>query len=254
MRYFPPLILPVFPFLPLHPPTSHSLLKEQSKWVAKPFRGWGGATTEIKNSGGDGTVPWPGARKDVVGPTPLLLHPPSVLSKNHKFEDGDLGPLVGRMQGWWSRRQVEEFLELNLGLSSFTSPFWNRFGDVHHRVALDFGKLSGPHGDQGKDNRKLAAESWLWWEEAFPERVKVVFSSSTQHGGKRARIWGPGRKSKCLFSLYVPCVVLQSEDSLPVHRLCWRASIQLPNSWLRVEQRGRDHGGHHFETLESTEG
>lgn len=44
-------------------------------------------------------MPWPGARKDVVGPTPLLLHPPSALSKNHKFEDGDLGPLVGRMQG-----------------------------------------------------------------------------------------------------------------------------------------------------------
>lgn len=76
----------------------------------------------------------------------------------------------------------------------FPSPFWNRCGDAHFAssITLDLGELRGPHGDPGKDSRKLAAESWLRWQEAFREWVKVALSSLAHHRGKWTRIWAVG--------------------------------------------------------------
>lgn len=94
--------------------------------------------------------------------------------------------------------ETEQFLELiSISSSSFTSPFWNRSGDVHFafNVALDLGEWSGPHGGP----RKPAVGIWLWWQEAFREWVKVVLSSLAQHVGKWTSVlagWGTWSKKK----------------------------------------------------------
>lgn len=45
----------------------------------------------MMNSRVSRAVPWPGARQDVANPSPLMLHPSNVISRNLKTEDGELG-------------------------------------------------------------------------------------------------------------------------------------------------------------------
>ena len=85
-------------------------------------------------------------------------------------------------------------------------------------------------GTKEKTAGKLAAESWLRWQKAFREWVKVVLSSLAQHRGKWTRIWAVGGLVKNSVSIFpdVSCTVLQGKDSFAdVHPL-W-----LPDSWAR---------------------
>ena len=102
-------------------------------------------------------------------------------------------------------------------------------------VTLDFGELRGPQGDQGKDSRNLAANSWFCWQEAFWEWVKVALCNLAQHGGKWTRIWAMGElaKESCLFALMSP--VLSCRVGIPHFSIIFVDvhSLQLSDSWTR---------------------
>lgn len=94
---------------------------------------------------------------------------------------------IGGMQGRWSRRQVEKFLDLDLVFLLLFPLSCMALGICILLSVLPWTlerKLSGPHRDEGKDSRKLAAESWLWWKKTLRECVEVALCSFFQRGRK----------------------------------------------------------------------